>query len=133
LLLLSRVVVLNEDRDDPCGNVVEVYDHAQPATRIEKVLPVEALTSRARVFLVVVGNCDGRKYELEMLRQPVTLSPSKVEMRAGIEDDFAPVRIRRASDGRLGHGASETATGDSACASARVKRSASSLADRAWR
>jgi hypothetical protein len=78
LLLLSRVVVLDKDRDDPCGNVVEVYDHAQPATGIEEVLPVEALTPRAWVFLVMVGNRDGRKDEVEVLQQPAALSPSKM-------------------------------------------------------
>jgi hypothetical protein len=129
LLLLSRVVVLHEDRDDPCGNVVEVYDHAQPATGIEQVLPVEALTARARVLFVVVGNRDGRKDEVEVLQQPAALS-GKMEVRAGVEDDFTAVRSLGACARWLGHTASVTAaTG----ASARVKRSASSLADRAWR
>lgn len=48
---------------------------------------------------MVVGNCDGRQDEVEVLQPPETLTLSKVEVRASIEDDFAAVRILRTTKG----------------------------------
>jgi hypothetical protein len=45
---LLGIVVLDQDRYDPAGLVVEVYDNPQPALRIEGVLAVEARAVRPR-------------------------------------------------------------------------------------
>jgi len=39
------MVVLNQDGDDPAGDIIAVYDHAHPAAGCEGVLAVEALAS----------------------------------------------------------------------------------------
>jgi hypothetical protein len=42
-LVGSGIVVLNQNGDDPAGDIIAVYDHAYPASRCEGVLAVEAL------------------------------------------------------------------------------------------
>jgi hypothetical protein len=51
----SRIVVLDQDRHDPAGDIVEVYDNPHPSLRFKRVLAVEPLASRPWIVLAVVG------------------------------------------------------------------------------
>ena len=71
--------------------MVEVYDHPQPAPRIERILLVEALAARARVVRAVVGKRNRREDQVDVLEQPAAATLEEVQPRARVEDDLAAV------------------------------------------
>jgi hypothetical protein len=62
-----RVVVLDENRHDPAGDMVEVYDNPHPSLRFERVLAVETLTSWLWIIFSEVGLCNGREDRLDVI------------------------------------------------------------------
>jgi hypothetical protein len=96
--------------------------------------PVEALPAGAWVVLTVVGERHGSENRVDVLQQPASIRFCEVSVRAGVEDHDAAGGVCRFA--RLArHDAARGArgVGGSAGPSARVKRSASSLAERACR
>ena len=82
----------------------------------------------------MVRGLDGREDRVDVVQQPCPATLCKVEVRPGIEHDLAPVGVRRPADRWLRHAAcAALGAAGSAGAKARVKRSASSLAERACR
>jgi hypothetical protein len=71
---------LVQRRNYPCGTVVEVYDHAEPAPRDRKVGTVEALAPGERIVFSVVGAVHHGQNRFDMIKQPAppTLGEVKV-------------------------------------------------------
>jgi hypothetical protein len=91
--LSAGIVVLNQDRYDPAGLVVEVYDNPESAPRIERVLAVEALAARSRIIFPIVGASDRRDDRLKVVEQPTAAALGEVQVRPGVEDDPAAIGI----------------------------------------
>src|ERR1700728_3256245 len=84
IVLFTGIVVLYNSRHDPCWIFGEVYDHSQPAARLD-VLTIEALPARNRVQRAMVGPRHHAHDHVDMIQQPRT-STSQVPTRARIED-----------------------------------------------
>lgn len=119
---------MGERRHDEPRFLAEGYDHPQPAPR-NGIVPVEPLATRDRVFLVVVRAGHGLDDHSDLIEKVPPSSLDEVAMGAFVEDNLAPVGVSRPRNRLVGHAA------EASCEplSARVNRSASSPAGRAWR
>jgi hypothetical protein len=66
----SGIVVLDKDRHDPAGDIVEVYDNPHPSFGFECVLAIEALAPWPWIVFSEVGPCNGRENRLDVIEQP---------------------------------------------------------------
>ncbi len=87
------MVVLDQDRNDPTRDVIEVYDNPHPSPRHEGVLTVEALASWPWIMLAEVGSRNRRKDRLDVIEQPRTAALGQMKMRAGVEHDAPAIRV----------------------------------------
>ena len=96
--LSTGIVVLYDSGDDPGWFFAVVHDDAQPTVR-ERVLAIVALaiTLRVQDMQVRVRHCVEDR--IEVVEQPRSLR-SEVQVRAGVEDDAAPIRVDCTGEGQ---------------------------------
>jgi hypothetical protein len=92
MALSTGIVVLDGCGDYPAWTLVEVYDHAQPPLQVE-VLEVEALAAGViGIVHAIVGTSHGQEDGVDVVQEPWS-SPGQMQVRSGVEDDIASVRI----------------------------------------
>jgi hypothetical protein len=89
LLVASRRVVLGQGGHDPRWLVVEVYDDAQPASRIE-VAAIEVFAAGNCVLDTMIGVSDYAEDEIHLVHE-LGATERKVLMGAGVENDEAAI------------------------------------------
>ncbi len=89
---------LGQGGHDPRRLVVEVYDDAQPASRIE-VAAIEVLAAGNCILDAMIGVSDGAENEVNLVHE-LGAAERKVLMGAGVEHDEAAVRVGRAGSVR---------------------------------
>jgi hypothetical protein len=94
LLVASWRVVLSQGGHDPRRLVVEVYDDAQPASRIE-VAAVEVLAAGNYVLDAMIRMSDDAEDEMNLVHE-LGAAERKVLMGPGVEHDEAAIWVRRA-------------------------------------
>jgi hypothetical protein len=101
-------VILDERGHDPGGDVIEVYDHPQPAARIKDVPTIEALAARTWIALAEVRTLDCCQDHGNVIEEPRSRSQRQMQVCACVKDDLPAIGIvnrSRVSRHRLNVGA----------------------------